>query len=375
MRITLVISSLRRGGAERVMSLLAASWTEQGHEVTLLTLDHGEVSAYPIHPGVKHRSLGLEAESRYFLQGMFRNLRRISVLRRAIRESRPDIVISFIDMVNVLTVLATRGLGVPVIISERTSPLRRSIGPVWSRLRKLSYPYADMLVCLTRASLEGFQAMTKVRGTVIPNPAVVVKDGVSAQRIHLTSNVLVAMGRLVPEKGFDWLLEAFAQIANGHPEWSLSIIGNGPLRAKLEEQTKALNLTNKVYFTGELSDPFPALCAADVFVLSSRFEGFPMALAEAMACGLPVVSFDCPEGPREVVRNGTDGILVPVGDVPALAAALDRLMSDPQERARLAARAPEVIQRFSRERVLSLWQQLFEELLSAKGVLVQKSGV
>ncbi|HEY6249809.1 MAG TPA: glycosyltransferase, partial [Candidatus Angelobacter sp.] len=146
------------------------------------------------------------------------------------------------------------------------------------------------------------------------------------------------------------------------------IIGDGPLRSKLEEQSEALKLAGRVHFAGELADPFPALCAADVFVLSSRFEGFPMALAEAMACGLPVVSFDCPEGPREVIRNGTDGLLVPVGDVAALAVALDRLMSDPQERARLATRAPEVVQRFSRERVLSLWQQLFEELLSAKGI-------
>lgn len=367
MRMTLVISSLRRGGAERVMSLLASSWTEQGNDVTLLTLDHGEVPSYPIHPGIRHRSLGLAADSQFFLQGLWRNSKRIVVLRRAIRESRPDIVISFIDTINVLTLLATRGLGVPVIVSERTSPLRRSIGPLWGALRRLSYPFADVLVCLTRGSLTGFQAMTRVRGTVIPNPAVAPKV-LRRQHIHLTDKVLVAMGRLVPEKGFDWLLEAFAQIAGRYPEWSLTIIGDGPLRSKLEEESKALRLDGRVHFTGELADPFPALCAADVFVLSSRFEGFPMALAEAMACGLPVVSFDCPEGPREVIRNGTDGLLVPVGDVAALAAALDRLMSDPEERARFATHAPEIIQRFSRERVLSLWQQLFDELLSARGI-------
>lgn len=350
------------------MSLLATSWTEQGNEVTLFTLDHGEASAYPIHPGVKRRSLGLEAQSHHFLQGLFRNFKRITVLRRVIRESHPDVVISFIDTINVLTLLATRGLSIPVIISERTSPRRRSIGPLWRGLRRLSYPFADALVCLTRGSLVGFQAMTRVRGTVIPNPAVAPTDLSRQQPIHLSGNTLVAMGRLVPEKGFDWLLEAFAQIADRHPEWSLTIIGEGPLRSQLEEQNKTLKLSGRVHFAGELTDPFPTLCAADLFVLSSRFEGFPMALAEAMACGLPVVSFDCPEGPREVIRDGTDGILVPLGDVVALAAALDRLMGDPQERARLATHAPEVVQRFSRERVLSLWQQLFEELLSAKEI-------
>jgi GalNAc-alpha-(1->4)-GalNAc-alpha-(1->3)-diNAcBac-PP-undecaprenol alpha-1,4-N-acetyl-D-galactosaminyltransferase len=373
MRITLVISSLQRGGAERVMSMLASSWAEQGKEVTLLTLERDETSAYPIHPSVKRCDLGLSAPSVHILQGLFANFRRIWILRRAIRASRPDIVISFMDQTNVLTVIATRGLSRPVVISERTSPRRRSIGRIWSSLRRLSYPFADLLICPTRACLTGFQAMTKVRGTVIPNPVAVSIDLELRHHVHHAGNVLVAMGRLVPEKGFDLLLEAFARIASRHPKWSLTIIGKGPLRGELNEQTRALKLTERVHFAGELTDPFPALCAADLFVLSSRFEGFPMALAEAMACGLPVISFDCSEGPSDIIRNGVDGILVPGEDVSGLATALDRLMSDSQERARLAARAPEVMSRFSREQVLSQWQQLFNELLSAKGNFGLKS--
>jgi glycosyltransferase involved in cell wall biosynthesis len=174
------------------------------------------------------------------------------------------------------------------------------------------------------------------------------------------------MGRLSAEKGFDLLLDAFARIAPQHADWSLKILGQGPLRPALQAQALRLDLGERVQFTGEVADPFPILRVADLFVFPSRSEGFGMALAEAMACGLPAVSFDCPSGPRDIVRDGIDGILVPPEDVVALAAALDRLMGDAQERERLAVRAPEVTVRFSRERILSLWQDLFNDLSTSR---------
>jgi len=161
-------------------------------------------------------------------------------------------------------------------------------------------------------------------------------------------------------------LEAFARIALRHPDWSLTIIGKGPLQRKLQEQSAALDLGARVHFVGELTDPFPMLRAADLFVLSSRFEGFGMALAEAMACGLPVVSFDCPEGPRDIIHDGVDGILVPTEDINALATALGRLMNDPRERARLGTEAATLLTRFGPEPVLSIWQDMFDGLIAAR---------
>jgi GalNAc-alpha-(1->4)-GalNAc-alpha-(1->3)-diNAcBac-PP-undecaprenol alpha-1,4-N-acetyl-D-galactosaminyltransferase len=181
-----------------------------------------------------------------------------------------------------------------------------------------------------------------------------------------TGHLIVGMGRLVEQKGFDLLVEAFSRVAARHSNWSLKILGDGPLRDQLEAQVQRLDLTGRVGFTGALADPFIVLRAADLFVFSSRYEGFGNALCEAMACGLPAISFDCPSGPSEIIRSGVDGVLVPSEDVTELAAAMNHLMADSQERLRLAARAPEVVTRFGIDRILGLWEQIFSDLLTRR---------
>ena len=144
------------------------------------------------------------------------------------------------------------------------------------------------------------------------------------------------------------------------------MLGRGPLKARLEAQADLLGLKNRVSFVGSVADPFPMLRASGMFVFSSRFEGFGNALVEAMACGLPVISFDCPAGPSDIIRHGVDGLLVPPENVSALAKAMDHLMPNAAERERLAQRAPEVLDRFSRERVLAMWEKLFDDVLPAR---------
>jgi len=368
MRITCVIHGLWGGGAERALCTLAGGWAEAGHEVTILTFEHVGGPSYALHPAVQVRYLGVAKVSRHWPEALSQNYRRLRVLRRAIRESDPAIVVSFMERTNVLTLLATRGLAKAVVISEQTDPLLYDIGRLWSWARKVCYPIADILVCPTARTLARFQTMTTVRSVVIPNPVAVPPSTPQCPRSepHSERRILIAMGRLVRQKGFDLLLQAFARVARHHPAWSLTIIGKGPLQRELREQCSALNLDAQVHFAGELADPFPTLRAADLFVLSSRFEGFSLALTEAMACGLPVVSFDCPEGPRDIIRDGVDGVLVPPEDVSALATALGRLMDDPQERARLATEAATVSARFGREPVLSIWQDMFDGILAAR---------
>lgn len=366
MRLALVISSLERGGAEKIISILANAWAEQGRIVTVITLDQFGAPAYSLHESVQLCRLAFPpGKSKHSLQAVVKNFRKLRMLRNAIRNSMADITLSFIDTTNIVTLLATRGLHIPVIVSERANPELDNIGQIWRILRQITYPLSRALVLQTNASAASLRGRFKVRVCTIPNPVEFGGKGQKETQISSTpaSCNVVAMGRLVPQKGFDLLLKAFAHISQHHPQWSLKIVGGGPLRAELENQSEILGIRDRVHFLGPVSDPFPIFHSADLFVLSSRFEGFPNALCEAMACGLPVISFDCPWGPSEIIRDGVDGLLVPREDVPALATALDRLMSDAQERGRLASRAPEIGMRFGKERILAMWDNLFKELL------------
>jgi GalNAc-alpha-(1->4)-GalNAc-alpha-(1->3)-diNAcBac-PP-undecaprenol alpha-1,4-N-acetyl-D-galactosaminyltransferase len=372
MRLSLVIASLGRGGAERTASVLASAWAERGNEVTIITLVQDDVPAYTLHPAVRLRQLGVvSGAARNLLHGMMRQFRCVRVLRQAFIASKPDLIIGFMDISNVVALLAARGMHVPIIVNEQTHPAFHYIGWHWQTLRRLVYPRAAALVCPTNSVISWLQRRIRVRGDKIPNPLATVPgctrraDGIDQKNVART---VVAMGRLSREKGFDLLLEAFSRIAGKHSRWRLKILGEGPLRSQLKTQAEELNLGGRVEFAGAVSDPFPVLMGADLFVFSSRFEGFGNALCEAMGSGLPVISFACPAGPPEIVRHGVDGLLVPAEDVAALAAAMDQLMSNDQERMRLAARAPEVAVRFGLARVLSMWDQLFADLLPGASV-------
>jgi GalNAc-alpha-(1->4)-GalNAc-alpha-(1->3)-diNAcBac-PP-undecaprenol alpha-1,4-N-acetyl-D-galactosaminyltransferase len=368
MRLTFVISALGAGGAERVMATIANYWAEHGWHVTLLTLDDGrEPPFYHLHDAIHLRPLAIAGGSPNPLRRVRLSLKRILALRRALAASDPDLVISFIDRINILTLLASRGLRVPVIVSEHIDPAQRPLGRGWKITQKWLYRYGSSVVLLTESALPYFPRRVRQRARVIPNPVVVHRNGRVCENCDELpmARTLLAMGRLDEQKGFDMLLQAFASVALHHPAWSLVIWGDGPQRPFLEARRDALGLRERVSFPGLTKQPFEHMARAHLFVLSSRYEGFPMVLCEAMACGLPVVSFDCPSGPRDIVRDGVDGLLVPPNDVLALAAALDRLMSDENARHRLAQRAPEVLERFGLERVMGMWEETITSLVPA----------
>jgi GalNAc-alpha-(1->4)-GalNAc-alpha-(1->3)-diNAcBac-PP-undecaprenol alpha-1,4-N-acetyl-D-galactosaminyltransferase len=364
MHITLITSSLRAGGAERMLSQMGNYWAAKGWEVTLLTLNGlSERPFYELHPALTHRPLGIAAASGSPLQAVANNAWRLRVLRSAIEASRPQIVLSFMDRANTLTLLATVGTNWPILVSERNDPGQRVLNRSWAMLRQLSYSRASRLVVQTEGALAYFSPRLQQRARVIPNPVLLPPGSDSPLLSSQRAKTLLAMGRLHPQKGFDLLLQAFARVAPRQPNWSLTIYGEGQLRAQLEAQVQQWGLQGRVRLPGVTNQPGAAMRQADMFVLSSRYEGFPNVLGEAMACGLPVISFDCPSGPRELIRDGIDGALVPPGDVAALARTIERLMDSEGGRRRLAARAPEVLERFAMTKVMQIWERLIAELV------------
>lgn len=362
MRITLVISSLSAGGAERVMSSMANYWAGKRHEVSLITLAKKETDFYPLRQEVKRIDLDLESVSVNNFGAIRTNFYRIKALRHWIQSCRSEVIISFIDKMNCLTLVATLGLNLPVIVSERVDPRYHGIGRLWSSIRRVTYPTAAQVVVQTKAVADwasGF--LNKKLVCTIPNP-INIAQSKSVQRPGHLKHSIIAMGRLVPQKGFDLLLKAFAEVSKTHPEWSLSIVGHGPEFNGLQRLGKELGLKGNLFFLGAVADPFPFLRGADLFVLSSRFEGFPNVLLEAMACGIPVISTNCPSGPGDIIRPGIDGMLVPSEDIEELASAMDLLMSNETERQRLGARATEVTERFGLEKIMNMWEEVIKRV-------------
>ena len=222
-------------------------------------------------------------------------------------------------------------------------------------------PRLSALAVLTEDDRRDYAALLAGAATVverIPNAVPELDGGVS----DLTAPVVVAAGRLNAQKGFDRLIGAFAPVARAHPDWQLRIYGSGPAREALRRLILEHGLQRQVFLMGQARRLGHAYAEASVFALSSRFEGFGMVLVEAMSKGLPVVSFDCPRGPSEIVHDGVDGRLVPEGDVPALTAALLELVEDPERRRAFGAAALRTAERYDAVPIARAWAALLERL-------------
>jgi glycosyltransferase involved in cell wall biosynthesis len=217
------------------------------------------------------------------------------------------------------------------------------------------------LAVLTEADARDYGAAlagTPVRVVRIPNAVPRLGGG----RAALDAKVVLAAGRLESQKGFDLLIRAYAPVAAAHPDWQLRIYGSGPRRDDLRALIAALGLYEQVLLMGRTQRLGEAMEAASLFVLSSRFEGFGMVILEAMSKGLPVVSFDCPRGPGEIIRHGGDGILVPNGAIEGLTAGMLELIEDVPRRRRYGAAALEKARSFAVDSIADRWEELLREL-------------
>lgn len=355
---------MNSGGAERVASTLANAWVSRSDQVTLMpTFSGGGECFYKLSPDVHFVYLANLVSSR--VRTFFNQLARLRALRRFITTERPDVIVSFLSNVNVATIVASVGLGIPVIVCERIDPFALPTSKFLRITCRLTYPLADALMVQTQAVATKYAStgwpLRRVR--VIPNPVpgqmldIQQYGGVGEKKCLLT------VGRLAEQKQFGMLIKVFATLARRNTNWSLRIAGEGPLRSVLQRQIITLGLEGRVELTGRIINIGEELAGADAFVLTSAYEGFPNALLEAMAVGLPCVTFDCPSGPREISMDGQVALLVPLNDELALGVALERLMLDAVLRQTLGSGArASVIERFALDKVLRQWDLLFKEV-------------
>jgi len=377
LRIFLVIWSLGPGGAERVLSTLANEWSE--HEsVILFTIDHQTPDHYPTSDAIerlRYRSrTGTKVTSGVgpatktlprplpplirSAAGLAKETRLFSQLRSELRRVRPDVVVSFMDRTNNQVLLASRGLGFPVVVSDRVDPRFHRISRKARLLRRILYPRADAVVVQTESVRSWYEAFVDPNKVwVIPNPVQPCSEDRQARE-----RMVMGLGRLDRQKGFDVLVEAFSQVSSVFPDWNLTIVGEGPERPMIEALARQLGIEDRVSLPGVVDNPEAYLSRAGVFVLPSRYEGFPNALLEAMACGVPSIATDCPSGPAEIIQPGVNGLLVPSDDADVLAAELVRLLGDGELRRNLGESARVVSSRFAPEQSFDLWEEVFASL-------------
>ncbi|KVP52242.1 glycosyltransferase family 4 protein [Burkholderia ubonensis] len=370
MKIMLVVGSLGGGGAERVAATLVNAWAERGDDVTLVSTFSGRGDCfYEISSRV--RIVYLADLVRSTATGALNAWRRFIALRRLIRTTRADVVVSFLAHVNIAVIAASRGTAVPVIACEHTNPIAAPRGRFQRFMARCLYPRADVLTVLTAGIVDPLcKEIPALRNVVVlPNP--VDADVLRFWKMPGTPGSrkrVLAAGRLHPIKQFDVLIDAFSTLAHEFPDWDLYIWGEGPTRDALARQIGALKLDGRVFLPGMTRELWAEMANADIYALTSHFEGLPMAMMEAMAIGLPCVAFDCPSGPRELTRDGRDGVLVDRRDVGGLVAALRELFSSEYLRGELGRKAAaSVRERFSTAVILARWDRLYARVGAIRG--------
>jgi GalNAc-alpha-(1->4)-GalNAc-alpha-(1->3)-diNAcBac-PP-undecaprenol alpha-1,4-N-acetyl-D-galactosaminyltransferase len=287
-------------------------------------------------------------------------MRRISRLRRALRVSGAKVVVSFVGATNILTILASLGMGKRVIISERNDPARQSLGRAWDLLRRWLYRFADVVTANSRAALAtlgGFVPAHKL--ALVPNPLPQIAAGNASAR----ERIILAVGRLHAQKGFDVLLPAFATSRARHDGWRLVVLGEGPQRAALQRQAEQLGIADAVDFRGFDVDPFSWYRRAGLFVLPSRHEGMPNALLEAVAAGAPAVVSDACAGAFDVLQAERSRLVFRSEDSAGLATAIDRLAADAGLREQVAAAArAQVLLQHAPGTVMAAWEAVLSPL-------------
>lgn len=343
-------------GAGKILLFVAESCAKAGWEVTIVTFYDKQISSYCIE-GVRFINLDIPAA------GLMWRMKGIYMIRDAVKKVHPDIICAFISDVVCMTRLAAMGLKPAFIAAERGDPY--TLPKKWMKLVKWAYKHSDHCVFQLKGAQDFFDKSIKKNSTIIPNPY--STDYNIEPYLGERKKTVVSVGRFVEQKGYDILIQSFRKFADSHPEYHLIIYGDGPLKEKLSKLADSLKLSEKVSFPGFIHDVTQTIRKDGIFVLSSRFEGIPNVLIEAMSVGVPTVSTNCsPGGPAFLTDGGRRGLLVPVDDVEKLADAMSTIADNKQKGYELSKLGLEILQDLDPEVIRKRWLEMFENELKYK---------
>lgn len=350
-----------RGGAQRVVSNLCHGWVRRDWEVHLLVVS-GDAAAFPVPAEVKQHVLAGRYKRRGLL-GLWDNWQHVRALGRVVTAEGLDAVLAVSAVANIHLTQADLPERVVRVGSEHSYAPHFPLPFYKEWFRRRAYPQLDAIVTPTREAADYLaQAYPGARTQGIPNwltwPLPKGNGSTGAIARSPGRKTFLACGRFDKLKGFARLIAMFAGLKDRLPNWDLVIVGDGEDRELLESQVAQAKIGGRVFFPGWVADTESVFRSADVFVFPSVSEGFALVLAEAMACRLPCISYDCKVGPSEIIRDGIDGVMVPVGDEVTFSAAMLRLAEGETERSRLAAACPEILNRLSEDAIHPLWAQV-----------------
>ena len=355
-KIVFYINCIANGGAERVISNLANQMDSAGCECIMVTSFRTPVE-YPLNEGVKRYSLSDEKISESRLQKIISLVHR---LRKIVKQEKPDIVVSFMAEPNYRALLATAFLKTKNLISVRTDPVREYPGKVGYILSRVLLPTTDGCVYQTEDARKWFSESLQKKSRVIFNP--VKADFFRTERKPVKDRILM-FGRLTDKKNNMLAVDAVKMLKDKYPGMQLLMYGEGPLEQEINDHIRAEGMEDTAKLMGRTENVPEWHSTADVFILPSKFEGAPNSLMEALAMGIPSVSSDCPcGGPKMLIDNMENGILVPVDDTKALADAVDTLLGDEELRRTMSEKAKKRSVEFDPEKVFESWKEYIELL-------------
>lgn len=357
-KLMFYINAINGGGAERVMVNLAKHFSEVEYD-TLLVTSFRDQWEYPLASTVKRITL---EEQEIVQSRLIRNLTRISKLRKICKEEKPDILVSFMEEPNFRAILATRGLPVKTLVSVRNDPNKEYAGKLGAFVGKVLLPMADGCVFQTKEAQEWFPEKLQKKSKIIYNA---VKEDFYRIERKPNRGEIVTCGRLTEQKNHAMLISAFAEVVKRYPYATLKIYGEGTLRDTLQQQINAAGIQDRAFLMGATDIVGKALETADLFVLSSDYEGMPNALMEAMAVGIPCISTDCPcGGPRDLFGETLSGQLISVNDTDALKKAVQTFLNmSEHEKEQIGMEMKSRAVDFRPEIINEKWRKYMEEIV------------